>query len=164
MTFMKWKYFPRYWPFVRGIHRSPVNSPHKGQWRRALMFSLICEWINSWVNNRVAVDLRRHGAHYDLIVMFCFSWLATTKFQPTDARKAFPNFDEPHYKATYTVTLRHWSNFTALSNMPVHVRNNYRQISNIRCTKSQTLNVSCLVMQLSLSNPLKAGIKTTMKM
>ena len=33
--------FPRYWPFVRGIHRSPVNSPHKGQWRGALMFSLI---------------------------------------------------------------------------------------------------------------------------
>ena len=39
---MKWKNFPRYWPFVRGIHRLPVNSPHKGQWRRALMFSLIC--------------------------------------------------------------------------------------------------------------------------
>ena len=35
----KWKHFPRYWPFVRGIHRSPVNSPHKGQWRGALMFS-----------------------------------------------------------------------------------------------------------------------------
>ena len=39
---MKWKHFPRYWPFVRGIHRSPVNSLHKGQWRGALMFSLIC--------------------------------------------------------------------------------------------------------------------------
>ena len=34
----KWKHFPRYWPFARGIHRSPVNSPHKGQWRGALMF------------------------------------------------------------------------------------------------------------------------------
>ena len=52
--------FPRYWPFVRGIHRSPVNSPHKGQWRGALMFSLIWVWINGWVNNRVAGDLRRH--------------------------------------------------------------------------------------------------------
>ena len=28
---IKWKHFPRYWPFVRGIHRSPVNSAHKGQ-------------------------------------------------------------------------------------------------------------------------------------
>ena len=37
---IKWKHFPRYWPFVRGIHRSPVNSPHKGQWRGALMFFL----------------------------------------------------------------------------------------------------------------------------
>ena len=49
---IKWKYFPRYWPFVRGIHRSLVNSPHKGQWRGALMFSLNCAWINGWVNLR----------------------------------------------------------------------------------------------------------------
>ena len=34
--------FPRYWPFVRGIHRPPVNSPRKGQWRRSLMFSSLC--------------------------------------------------------------------------------------------------------------------------
>ena len=66
---IKWKHFPRYWPFVRGIHRSPVNSPHKGQWRGALMFSLICAQINGWVNTRGAGDLRRHRAHYDVIVM-----------------------------------------------------------------------------------------------
>ena len=54
---------------MRGIHRSPVNSPHKGQWRGALMFSLICAWINGWVNNREAVDLRRHRAHYGVTVM-----------------------------------------------------------------------------------------------
>ena len=38
---IKYKHFPRHWSFVRGIHRSPANSPHKGQWRGALMFSLI---------------------------------------------------------------------------------------------------------------------------
>ena len=65
---IKWKHFPRYWPFVRGIHWSLVNSPHKGQLRGALMFSLICAWINGWVNNRDAGDLRRHRAHYDVIV------------------------------------------------------------------------------------------------
>ena len=48
---IKWKPFPRYWPFVRWIRRSPVNSSHKGQWRGALMFSLICSWINGWVIN-----------------------------------------------------------------------------------------------------------------
>ena len=66
---IKWKHFPRNWPFVRGIHWSTVNSPHKGQWRRALMFSLIFVWINGSVNNREAGDLRRHRAHYDVIVM-----------------------------------------------------------------------------------------------
>ena len=66
---IKWKRFPRYWPFGRGIHRSTVNSPHKGQWRGALMFSLICVWINDWVNNREAGDLRRYRVQYDVILM-----------------------------------------------------------------------------------------------
>ena len=55
---IKWKYFPRRWTFVRGIYRSEVNSPHKDQWRGALMFSLICVWINGWVNNQDGGDLR----------------------------------------------------------------------------------------------------------
>ena len=64
--------FPCYWPFVRGIHRWPVDSSHKGPWRRALMFSFICAWMNGWVNNREGGDLRRHSTHYDVIVMICF--------------------------------------------------------------------------------------------
>ena len=60
---IKWKHFPLYWPFVRGIHRSPVNSPHKDQWGRALMFSLIWPWTRGWLNNRYAGDLGRHRAH-----------------------------------------------------------------------------------------------------
>ena len=71
---IKWKHFPRHWPFVRGIYRSPVNSPHKGQWRGALMFSLICVWINGWVNNREAGDLRLYRAHCDVIVMLVSSY------------------------------------------------------------------------------------------
>ena len=63
---IKWKHFSRYWPFVRGIHRSPMNSLHNGQWRGALMLSLICVCINGWVNNREAGDLRRHRARYDV--------------------------------------------------------------------------------------------------
>ena len=46
----------------------PVNSPHKGQWRGALMFSFIYAWINDWVNNREVGDLRRQDGHYDVIV------------------------------------------------------------------------------------------------
>ena len=54
---------------MRGIHRSPVNSPHIGQWRGALMFSLICARMNDSVNNREAGNLRRHRARYDVTVM-----------------------------------------------------------------------------------------------
>ena len=68
---IKWKHFLRYWPFVRGIHQSPANSLHKGQWHRALVFPLICTWINSWVNNREAGDLRCYRAHQYVIVMSC---------------------------------------------------------------------------------------------
>ena len=93
---IKWKHFPRYWPFVRGIHRSPVNSPHKGQWRGALMFSLIYVWIDGWVNNHEAGDLRRYRDHYDVTVMLfkhvvalacqcalekAYAWLCTFLFQ-----------------------------------------------------------------------------------
>ena len=63
---IKLKHNPRYRPFVRGIHRSPVDSPHKGQWRGVLMFSLVCAWINGWANNQDAGDLRRNRAHYDV--------------------------------------------------------------------------------------------------
>ena len=76
---IKWKKNSCNWPFVRGIHRSPVNSPHKGQWRGALMFSLICVWINDWVNNREAGDLRRYRAHYDVNVMLGYGSNNTRK-------------------------------------------------------------------------------------
>ena len=92
---METKYFPRYWPFVRGIHWSPVNSPNKGQWRGALMFSLICVWINGWVNNREAGDLRRYRAHYDAIVM--------ERFQQAPW---WPSFDHGYY-CTHQSSLYH---------------------------------------------------------
>ena len=74
------KHFLLFWPFVRGIHQPPVNSPCKDQWPEALMFSLICTWINGWVNSQNASDLWHHHAHYDVTVMWycedlvCVSW------------------------------------------------------------------------------------------
>ena len=78
---IKWKHFPRYWPFVRGIPRSPVNSPHKGQWCGALIFSLICTRINGWVSNGEAGGLRRNRAHYDV----------TVKYQVVDIQLIIPH-------------------------------------------------------------------------
>ena len=76
---IKWKYFLCYCPFVRGIHRSPVDSPHKGQWRGTFMFSLICIWTNDWTNNRDAGDLRHHCTQYDVTVMIRY-WLVAENF------------------------------------------------------------------------------------
>ena len=75
----KWKHFPLYWPFVRGIHRLPVNSPQRGQWCGALMFSVIYAWINGCVDNCEVGDLRRHRAHYDVIAML-YTWCYKTWF------------------------------------------------------------------------------------
>ena len=75
---IKWKHFPRNWSFVRGIHRSPVNYPHKGQWRGALMFSLICVWINDsvkhwwgWWFETLSCPLWRHSNVFVDFVLIC---------------------------------------------------------------------------------------------
>ena len=82
---IKWKHFPRYWPFMQG--NSPVNGefPTQRPATRTFDVFLICAWIkdcvkiemlviwdariNGWVNNRDAGDLRRRRAHYDVTVM-----------------------------------------------------------------------------------------------
>ena len=62
---IKWKHIPRYWPFVQGIHWSPVNSPHKGQWCGALMFSLMCQ------NKRFSKQWRRWWFQMPLCSLWC---------------------------------------------------------------------------------------------
>ena len=66
---IKWRYFWRNFPFVQGSYRSPLNSSHKGPWRGALIFPLICAWINGWVNNRESGDSGRHNNHYEVTAM-----------------------------------------------------------------------------------------------
>ena len=63
---IKWKQFSMLLALCVG--NSPVTG--EGQWCGAFMFSLICAWTQGWINNRDAGDLRRHPAHYDIIVMF----------------------------------------------------------------------------------------------
>ena len=87
---IKWKHFRRCWPVVRGIHRSRENSPHKGQWRGASKFYLIC----AWVNIGEAGDLKCHRAHYDITVrkVYCDvrqSPTPTVMFKNRESRNSF---------------------------------------------------------------------------
>ena len=120
---IRWKHFPRYWPFVWGIHWSPVNSPHKGQWRGALVFSLVCAWINSGVNNRADGDVGCHRTHYDVTVLWWRTGVSAPDVQNMEAQLP-PNL---------------W----------------------YKTTKSQLLNVSRLVLQFSLPNPLESVVKSS---
>ena len=82
--------------WLRGIHRSPANSPHTDRWRGAFMFSLICAWTNGWVNNQDAGDLRLHRAHYNVTVMWCQIVIQWSR-QPWDLSafnaSLLPNFE-----------------------------------------------------------------------
>ena len=90
---IKWKHFLRYWPFVWGIHRSPLNSPHKGQWRGALMFSLISalnkrlsKQLWGWWFETPSRSLWRHCNYFWTFTMhFCTSvfalWISIYRLQ-----------------------------------------------------------------------------------
>ena len=58
---------------------SPLNYLHKDQWRGALMYTLICTWINGWVNNREVCELRLHRAHNDVTVMVRVTFPSTIR-------------------------------------------------------------------------------------
>ena len=72
-----------------GSSSVPVNSPHKGQWHGALMFSLIWVWINNSVNNWEAGDLIRHGGHYDVNVMLKYICLIVNVWISNDTSVKF---------------------------------------------------------------------------
>ena len=114
---IKWKHFLHNWPFVRRIHLSLVNSPHKGQWRGALMFSLICIWINDWVNNSEAGDLRCYCAHYDVIVMrlWCnIRWEFLCFVFSLSMAKSFRLNRLLQHLHKWVISLFCWSNYTSL--------------------------------------------------
>ena len=67
-----------------------VNSPHKGQWGGALMFSLICAWTNDWVYKRDAGDFRRHRIHCDVTVMVRSTYDESTNVFTTRLRWICP--------------------------------------------------------------------------
>ena len=81
---IKWKHFSGHWPFVRGSRRSPVNSPHRGLWRGALMFFYM------HLNKRLSKQSRRHRAHYGVTAMV-LGVQSSVAVTTTSTIKAIPN-------------------------------------------------------------------------
>ena len=74
---IKWKYFPRYWHFVWAIHRSPVNSPHKGQWHGASILFLFDLRLNKWFSKQSSrcwfeTPSRSLWRHCNVITQRCY--------------------------------------------------------------------------------------------
>ena len=66
---IKWKHFPHYWPFVRGIHGHRWIPRTKAS-DAEFWFLFDLRWANSWASNRYAGGLKRYRAHYDVTVMY----------------------------------------------------------------------------------------------
>ena len=134
------------------------NSPVKDQWRGALTFSLIYAWINGWVNHGETGDLRRHLAHYDVTVM-CLCLSMSVSVTISVCASLHPCQCLYHSEWLKCMYFAEYPCFCATEE-----DGTYRQTSNISRTKSPNLNVSRLVLQLSLPKPLKPAVKSRMKM
>ena len=128
----------------------PVISPHNGQWRGALIFSLICAWINDWINNREAADLRRHRGHYDVIVMvLSLSWESIFQVRQT------------WYLRGATLTIFHvqphigfvpWGLFGTIINIDI---NKFRRWQSVWCQGNDNENVGKVDQNLTTINHTK---------
>ncbi|CAG5020856.1 unnamed protein product [Parnassius apollo] len=58
-------------------------------------------------------------------------YLIATQFEATSARKGFPCFDEPIYKATFRLNIGHHKDYTAVSNMPLYNSSNNNVLENV---------------------------------
>ena len=109
----------------------PPPHTHKGQWRAALMYSLICTWTNGWVNNWDAGDLRRHCAHCDVTIKdntLSHSWSALILFIATG--RIGCNFRSVSFKLISRINI--WSDVISSDIFfHVHVTNTHWWLVNI---------------------------------
>ena len=132
----------------RGFHRWPVTSPHKGQWRGALMFSWICAWINGWVNNREAVDLRRHRSHYDVTNYNESEQSANRWYNSRDVQQ-YVDF-EHRYCHRWSLAIRLWKMMLSWRAFTVHTHTRFDIWAFQTLRKRLTLCLNALLTNISM--------------
>ena len=131
---------------MRRIRWPPVNSPHKSQWRGAMMFSLICAWTKISANNRDTGDLRPHPAHRDVTVV---GLLPDTQSCGLRMRREFrERFPATDFKGHRGLAIRHPSRHVRHARAVIYVGiANPRWRKNVPCIPGAcaTLNFTYLV-------------------
>ena len=137
----------------------PVTSPHTGQWRGAWMFSLICAWINGWVNNRDAGDLRRNRAHYDVSVIVFWSRLHRSLFLGVQFTVSSPLVEAMawRHRSEYRLPepmMTQYTDITSLGLYSLSCKTSYYQLSwNLEAVRL------VVIMIVSLRNHLQSSVK-----
>lgn len=89
-----------------GLRINFLKPLTKGEYQLAIEFrGKISSFLTGWYRSGYKVDGKQ-------------KYMATTHFEPADARQVFPCIDNPSYKATFDIALKIDNHLTAISNMP----------------------------------------------
>ena len=106
------------------------------------MFSLICIWINGWVNNREPGDLRRYRAHYDVTELWyrCV-WIVLFMFLPWSMGSSYHVRNIMMYRVLYTVVTNGWCTHSMVILVIIHQNNPLVSASTVRHSTTETHTV-----------------------
>ena len=149
---IKWKHFPRFWPLVREIHQSPVNSPHKGQWRWGfdVVFDLRLnkQWSKPSRRWWFETPSRSLWRHRNVLTLYLVNWTLAhcDIFTGIYSYSMFWKKKNIHEAGNPIYDL--WSTFIALDVVPCYIRRRYQQSIEYICIVYAPLINPCTIKNL----------------
>ena len=117
---IKWKHFPRYWPFLRVIPRSPMNFHTKASDAELCCFLWSGPWINGWVNTREAGDLWQGFAF-----LTCRQTSHTYEWMP-DVTQVITNYIKKNHNNM--VSIGQWAAWHDINAFLINVSDDFMQL------------------------------------